>query len=217
MTYRLTDGLGSTVNLCDASGSVLVTYAYDAFGAIRSQTGSSANYWQFTGEQRDEESGFDYLRARYYDPEVGRFLGQDPAGGGYAYSLNNPANLTDPTGMVPAGTCLTFSSESHLWVGCSDVDTQGLTGDRWYLDYLSQSAMNGISNSVQANELLELLTPRPAPSRRREPGMLVAVPQIHVVGRRSRATLASLSAKRCNLSSTLDIVHILARECAERC
>ncbi|HLG10663.1 MAG TPA: RHS repeat-associated core domain-containing protein, partial [Dehalococcoidia bacterium] len=75
LTYRLTDGVGSTVNLCDSSGNVLVTYAYDAFGAIRSQTGTSSNYWKFTGEQRDSESGFDYLRARYYDPEVGRFIG----------------------------------------------------------------------------------------------------------------------------------------------
>jgi RHS repeat-associated protein len=101
MTYRLTDGLGSTVNLCDASGNVLVTYAYDAFGGIRSQTGSSNNYWQFTGEQRDSESGFDYLRARYYDPETGRFLGQDPLGGGYAYALNNPANFVDASGKLP--------------------------------------------------------------------------------------------------------------------
>jgi RHS repeat-associated protein len=104
MTYRLTDGLGSTVNLCDASGNVLVTYTYDAFGAIRSQTGSSSNYWKFTGEQRDSESGFDYLRARYYDPETGRFLGQDPLGGGYVYVANNPANLTDPSGLYTACT-----------------------------------------------------------------------------------------------------------------
>jgi RHS repeat-associated protein len=104
MTYRLTDGLGSTVNLCDASGNVLVTYAYDVFGAIRSQTASSANYWKFTGEQRDSESGLDYLRARYYDPEVGRFLGQDPLGGGYAYAGNNPANMVDPSGLYTACT-----------------------------------------------------------------------------------------------------------------
>jgi RHS repeat-associated protein len=98
MAYRLTDGLGSTINLCDASGNVLVTYAYDVFGAIRSQSASSDNDRLFTGEQRDEEAGFDYLRARYYDPEVGRFLGQDLLGGGYAYASNNPSNLIDPTG-----------------------------------------------------------------------------------------------------------------------
>jgi RHS repeat-associated protein len=99
MTYRLTDGLGSTVNLCDGSGNVLVTYAYDAFGAIRSQTGSSGNYWKFTGEQRDGESGFDYLRARYYDPEVGRFLSVDPWGEGFGYAGNNPVNFVDPFGL----------------------------------------------------------------------------------------------------------------------
>jgi RHS repeat-associated protein len=100
MTYRLTDGLGSTMNLCDASGNELVTYAYDVFGALRSQTGSSDNDRLFTGEQRDEESGYDYLRARYYDPEVGRFLSSDPLGGGYPYGANNPANLVDPSGLT---------------------------------------------------------------------------------------------------------------------
>jgi RHS repeat-associated protein len=124
MTYRLTDGLGSTVNLCDASGNVLVTYAYDAFGAIRSQTGSSANYWQFTGEQRDSESGFDYLRARYYDPKVGRFVGKDPAGqdpNGYSYSLNNPANFTDPTGLLVEGATLPQWIEP--WPGATYAET----------------------------------------------------------------------------------------------
>ncbi len=98
-TYRTTDGLGSTINLTDSSGNVQVTYAYDAFGAIRSQSGSSSNYWLFTGEQRDSESGYDYLRARYYDSSIGRFVSQDPLGGGYAYAGNNPATSFDPLGL----------------------------------------------------------------------------------------------------------------------
>jgi RHS repeat-associated protein len=164
MTYRLTDGLGSTVNLCDASGNVLVTYTYDAFGAIRSQTGSSGNYWQSTGEQRDSESGFDYLRARYYDPETGRFLGQDPVGSGYTYAGNNPANLTDPSGMVPAGTCLAFNNDSHLWVGCSEADSSALVGDTWYVSYLTESKLNGVSDQAVADSLLAEVTPVPSPT-----------------------------------------------------
>jgi RHS repeat-associated protein len=108
LTYRLTDGLGSTVNLCDASGNVLVTYAYDAFGGIRSQSSFSANYHLFTGEQRDAESGFDYLRARYYDPEVGRFLSEDLLGNGYPYGANNPANMVDPFGLLATFVCQSY-------------------------------------------------------------------------------------------------------------
>jgi RHS repeat-associated protein len=117
MTYRLTDGLGSTINLCDAEGAVLVTDAYDAFGGIRSQTGTSANYWQFTGEQRDGESGFDYLRARYYDPELGRFLSQDPVREGsnyYSYALGNPVSFSDPSGKAAWVT---------PWEGATYADT----------------------------------------------------------------------------------------------
>lgn len=57
--------------------------------------------FRFTGEQRDTESGMYYLRARYYDPMIGRFLSQDPIPGGnlYAYVGNNPVNFVDPTGL----------------------------------------------------------------------------------------------------------------------
>ncbi|NIN67647.1 MAG: hypothetical protein GTO63_23685, partial [Anaerolineae bacterium] len=62
----------------------------------------------FTGEQRDWETGLYYLRARYYDPEIGRFLAQDPLRGSqlhpqtqnrYPYVGNNPTNWLDPTGL----------------------------------------------------------------------------------------------------------------------
>jgi RHS repeat-associated protein len=62
----------------------------------------------FTGYERDDETGLDYAQARYYASAQGRFTGVDPAGGvvgnpqtwnGYTYTLNNPVNLADPTGM----------------------------------------------------------------------------------------------------------------------
>jgi RHS repeat-associated protein len=101
-TYHLYDGLGSTVNLTDAGGSTTATYSYDVFGAIRSQSGGGSNQWLFTGEQRDSDSGLYYLRARYYDPAIGRFLGLDPLGigNGYSYVSNNPVNYVDPYGLI---------------------------------------------------------------------------------------------------------------------
>jgi len=79
------------------------TYSYDAFGSVRTHTGASTE-WTFTGEQNDP-TGLEYLRARYYDPAIGRFLTQDPLMGSaiapqtlnrYAYVLNSPVNWIDP-------------------------------------------------------------------------------------------------------------------------
>ena len=56
-TYSLNDGLGSTSDLTDGSANPTDAYSYDVFGTIRSQTGSSSNYWLFTGEQRDGQPG----------------------------------------------------------------------------------------------------------------------------------------------------------------
>jgi RHS repeat-associated protein len=105
--YYHTDGLGSTTAITNSSGSVVKTYQYDVFGAIRAQTGTQPNEFTFTGEQVDG-SGLQYLRARFYDNATGRFLGRDPLPGAstesqslnrYPYVLNDPVNLTDPLGL----------------------------------------------------------------------------------------------------------------------
>jgi RHS repeat-associated protein len=100
-------GLGSTRALTDGSGTVTATYAYDAFGALRASTGTGATEFRFAGQQDDAALGYQYLRARYYDPSTGRFISKDPFGGvatspqtlqSYAYVRNNPINLVDPSG-----------------------------------------------------------------------------------------------------------------------
>ena len=88
------------------------TYTYDVFGAMKSQVGTSANPYRFTGELQDAQvaRGLYYLRARYYDPALGRFLGRDLLWGftampqslnRYAYAYNNPILLVDPMGLWP--------------------------------------------------------------------------------------------------------------------
>ncbi len=105
--YFLGNGLGSTEKLTDGSGSVVATYKYDIFGAVRASTGSGSAEYRFTGQQDDATLGYTYLRARYYDPQTGRFLSKDPFPGlltnpasqhYYGYAQNNPVNWKDPSG-----------------------------------------------------------------------------------------------------------------------
>jgi RHS repeat-associated protein len=109
----LSDGLGSTANLTNGASATTATYSYGVFGAVRCESGSAApaNEWRFTGEQRDRQISrqFYYLRARYYDPAIGRFLSQDalPSGNLYAFVGNNPVNYVDRSGANPCGVAVT--------------------------------------------------------------------------------------------------------------
>ena len=106
--YYHTDRLGSVIGLTGSDASVIQEYVYDAFGRILEESDAPiAQPFTFTGRALDRESGLYYFRARYYDPETGRFLTEEPLGlaGGdltlYAYVWNNPVNLIDPTGRDP--------------------------------------------------------------------------------------------------------------------
>ncbi|NLB61825.1 MAG: RHS repeat-associated core domain-containing protein, partial [Clostridiales bacterium] len=60
------------------------------------------NPYRYCGEYLDIETGYIYLRARYYDPSIGRFISEDSAHDGYnwyAYCANNPISYIDPSGM----------------------------------------------------------------------------------------------------------------------
>jgi len=107
--FYLRDGLGSVVTLADSDGQVTQTSDYEVFGASYVR-GSTETAFGFTGEQHDQETGLLYLRARYYDPILGRFISRDPYPGhiripqsqhGYAYAYNNPVNFVDPSGLQP--------------------------------------------------------------------------------------------------------------------
>lgn len=108
-SWFLADGLGSTAAITDAAGAVTATYAYDVFGAVKSSTGTASAEFRFAGQQEDPALGYQYLRARYYDPATGRFISKDPFGGfaedprtqqPYSYAIANPVNFRDPTGAA---------------------------------------------------------------------------------------------------------------------
>ncbi|MDH5557842.1 MAG: hypothetical protein OEZ03_10855, partial [Alphaproteobacteria bacterium] len=103
------DHLGSVRLVTDAAGAVANRYDYDAFGNWEATSYETvANPFGFTARERDAESGLMFYRARYYDPEIGRFISEDPIGfeagdlNLYRYVYNNTVILTDPTGQLTA-------------------------------------------------------------------------------------------------------------------
>ena len=101
--FYLSDGLGSTTELTDTSATVQNAYQYDVWGSLRATSGSTANQFEFAGQQTDHNAnrGLQYLRARYYDPSLGRFITRDPIDGTqpYSYGANNPCKYVDPSGL----------------------------------------------------------------------------------------------------------------------
>src|SRR5262249_38305475 len=83
------------------SGGVLERQRYEPFGAGGA---SSLTRYDYTGREKDLQTGLSHYRDREYDPEQGRFLTEDPAGlaGGlnrYSYVANNPLGFNDPFGL----------------------------------------------------------------------------------------------------------------------
>ena len=102
--YFVYDGLGSCRGLVASNGAVVVRYDYDVYGRVRWQEGERANSFRYVaqvGHATDEETGLIYMRARYYDPEIGRFVSEDPGQNTvnwYWYADGNPVNNYDVTG-----------------------------------------------------------------------------------------------------------------------
>jgi RHS repeat-associated protein len=104
------DAHGHVAFLTDAIGNVTDTYDYDAFGNLVATTGTTSNTRLFAGEELDRDVGLVNMRARYYDPDRGRFLSADPLLGAsgtekgptnrFSYADSDPVNRRDPLGFL---------------------------------------------------------------------------------------------------------------------
>ena len=106
---------GDIVGILDSSGNLVVEYKYDAWGKPIATTGSLAatlgtrNPFRYRGYIYDEETELYYLRSRYYNPVVGRFVNADTQMGWtslmgknmYLYCMNAPSLLSDSNGFSP--------------------------------------------------------------------------------------------------------------------
>ena len=160
-TYALADGQRSVRVLADASGQVVGQRRYSAFGEVRAHDGAAAFAFGYSGEQQDEQTGLINLRARLYDPALGRFLGRDvwPVDMGrpvelnrYVYAQNNPLSHADPTGLTT-----TLSYGSSFKISRQTVGIALLVGLSVALIYCRVAALNHISPICSPEALRELL------------------------------------------------------------
>jgi RHS repeat-associated protein len=107
--WYLTDLLGSVRQVANPTGGVLDTVNFDSFGNILSESSpANGDRFKYTGREWDATIGFQFSRARYYDPATGRWTTPDPIG--FAgldanlsrYCFNNPTQLVDPNGQIAA-------------------------------------------------------------------------------------------------------------------
>lgn len=117
--YFVCNWRGDVTEIYDSTGALAASYSYDAWGkvvsvkdasgaAITSSTHiANVNPIRYRGYYYDTETSLYYLKSRYYDPQVKRFLNADgyvQTGDGlydknmFAYCLNNPVNSSNPTG-----------------------------------------------------------------------------------------------------------------------
>jgi RHS repeat-associated protein len=156
------DQLGSTRLVTDSVGASQRAYSFDPYGNLIASTGTAANPFQFAGEYTDIESGFYYLRARYYDPTTAQFISRDPAVAQtrqpYPYVAGNPLNSTDPSGLDPL--CLyAISACGPDWTSqSSQTSEKQVAGGIWGVikflynpqDSAAQNFGNAIGNYVSS-------------------------------------------------------------------
>ena len=127
------DNRGSTIAITDMNGIVTDTFAYDTYGKCISRTGTSTVIFGYNGRDGviTDRNGLIYMRARYYSPEMRRFINADIVAGEiangitlnrYAYANGNPAMFIDPLGMfgllagvlavLTLGICLTLKGDT---------------------------------------------------------------------------------------------------------
>jgi RHS repeat-associated protein len=148
--YYIKDHLGSTRAVLNDSNNLVETIDYDAWGHIARYWSSTSSKYKFTGKERDNETGYDYFGARYYDARIGRWGQMDPlfekyiTVSPYSYVLVNPLIFIDPNGKWRArydevsGKIYVTAEENDKF---EDLYSQlGMTKDEFfekYKDYIN--------------------------------------------------------------------------------
>ena len=131
--YYVKDRLGSVIAVTDSTANTIKSYQYSTFGKIVRETGLGIlNSFTYTSREYDPETGNYYYRARYFNPNIGRFLSCDPLqfasddNNFYRYVSNSPFTYIDPLGLSACmAGCMTGVAArilaSELTWGASDL------------------------------------------------------------------------------------------------
>ncbi|KIV57301.1 RHS repeat-associated core domain-containing protein, partial [Aneurinibacillus migulanus] len=135
---------GSTVALTDENGQVTDTYTYGHYGEALEHQGETEQPFQYNGRDgvMTDPNGLYYMRARYYNPEIKRFVNRDVVAGTigdaqtlnrYAYVNGNPISYVDPFGLSRDGDSKWIQGGDFLvdlvpYVGAAKGFQQAFTG-----------------------------------------------------------------------------------------
>ncbi len=153
------DAHGNTDASYDGTKTVK-RYTYDAYGNAIRDNEEDDNPYRYCGENYDEETGLYYLRARYYDPSIGRFMSEDPAQDGlnwYVYCYNNPLKYIDKNGLKPGDVFETLD-EAAIDAGnyylqktfFNNEETCGVFLRSSYGTYTYRDGLNEAKNKIES-------------------------------------------------------------------
>ncbi|RME59779.1 RHS repeat-associated core domain-containing protein [Candidatus Parcubacteria bacterium] len=135
------DNRGSTVAITDAAGNVTDTFAYDPFGKLTNRTGTTQQPFTYNGRDgvMDDGNGLYFMRTRYFDAELMRFISKDVVIGfvkrtqsvnRFAYVEGNPINRIDATGQwFWESDNTNYSSNSCGYFDCSPAHDYFMNSD----------------------------------------------------------------------------------------
>ncbi len=231
----LTDHLG-TIHAEAATDGTIARRTYDAYGAVTATQGTMRTDYAFTGRELDGETGLMYYRARYYDVEVGRFVGQDPlsflAGDAnlFRYVLGSPTLFIDPYGRCPDSNPYVDGAKGAAIGAGSSLANDGAVRD-WYarevakLDPTDSAGRTQLKMEARARSsefgrrFAEHVRPSSAEASRvggtasrSNPGVNRGASVLGGVGRASVATAAGVSAYRIYAADSDARPRIIAQE-----
>ena len=132
--HYASDEMGSTTHIVDEQGNVQNRYAYDAWGKIEVKEEAVPNRFTYYGQQIDPITQQYYLRARFYNPVIGRFTQEDTYRGDglnlYAYCHSNPIYYTDPSGFSTPRVVHSNNPEVMDILQSTTQFLQGVSGER---------------------------------------------------------------------------------------